>query len=52
MKLTMSMKDLLSLSKNKRQLTIIFAEGLINSFKEKIIKLYVIYEDKIVGPGA
>ena len=23
----------------------------INSFKEKRIKLYVIYEDKIVGPG-
>ena len=51
MKLTMSMKDLLSSNKNKRQLTIIFAEGLINSFKEKRIKLYVIYEDKIVGPG-
>ena len=51
MKLTMSMKDLLSSSKNKRQLTMIFAEGLINSFKEKRIKLYVIYEDKIVGPG-
>ena len=50
MKLTMSMNDLLASSKNKRQMTIIFAEGLINSFKEKRIKLYVIYEDKIVGP--
>ena len=37
MKLTMSMKDLLSSSKNKRQMTKIFAEGLINSFKEKRI---------------
>ena len=47
--LNMSMKDLMSSSRNKRQLTIIFAKGLIQHFIDKIIKLHVVYDDKIVG---
>ena len=51
MKLTMSIKDLLSSTKTKRSLTIMFAKALIEHFKTKESRVFVIYENKIVGPN-
>ena len=49
MRLTMSIRDLLSSSKTKRNLTIMFAKALLEHFRSKAIRLYVIYDNKIVG---
>lgn len=52
MKLTMSIKELLSASKTKRKLTCMFGEGLLNYFTSKdSFKLVVVYDDLIKGIG-
>ena len=50
MRLTMSIRDLLSSSKTKRNLTIMFAKAVVEHFHSKPIRLYVIYDKQIVGP--
>lgn len=50
MRLTMSIKDLLSSSKTKQSLTIMFAKALIEYFSNKETRVFVIYDNKIVGP--
>ena len=50
MKLTMSLKELLSTSKTKKDLTCLFAQALLQRFSQKpSFKLVVIYETKIKG---
>ena len=50
MKLTMSLKDLLSASKTKRSVTSMLAHGLLQYFSRKrAFKLVVIYVNKIKG---
>ena len=49
-KLTMSVKDLLSSSKTKRNLTKMFAEALLKHFSTNDVRVFVIYDTKIVGP--
>ena len=44
MKLTMSLKDILSASKTKRQLTCMFAQGLLDHVSGRDIKLVVVYD--------
>jgi len=50
MKLTMSIKDLLSASRSKRSLTIMFAKSLLDHFScNSTFKLVVVYDNKIKG---
>ena len=50
MKLTMSLKEILSSSKTKSSLTTLFAQGLLQHFASKpMCKLVVVYENKIKG---
>jgi hypothetical protein len=50
MKLTMSLKELLSSSRTKRSLTCMFAHGLLKYFSSnKAFKLVVVYDNKIKG---
>jgi len=49
MKLTMSLKDILSASKTKRQLTCMFVQGLLDHVSGRDIKLVVVYDNKIKG---
>ena len=52
MKLTMSIKKLLSESKTKRKLTRLFGQGLLDCFTRKdSFMLVVMYADHIKGPG-
>ena len=50
MRLTMSIRDLLSSTKTKRNLTLMFAKALIEYFQSKPIKFYVVYDNIIVEP--
>jgi hypothetical protein len=50
MKLAMSIKDLLSSTKTKRELTKMFAQALLEHFATKSTRVFVIYDNKIVGP--
>lgn len=51
MKLTMSLKELLSSSKTKRTITCMFAQALLQHFSNgNTLKLAVVYDSKIKGP--
>ena len=50
MRLVMSIKELLSSSKTKRNLTAIFAKALIEHFRNKEKRVFATYENRIVGP--
>lgn len=50
MKLTMSIRELLSASNTKRDLTCMLAQGLLDYFcSSTAVKLVVVYSDKIKG---
>ena len=53
MKLTMSIKDLLSASSTKKKLTFILAEGLLKYFSsDSSVLLFVLYDTFIKGNGS